>query len=70
MSENDIVKRIESCADCPFLESLACKLDPEIEIDDETKEDDLPTLCPLLDGMPRSNDNVTVTAAKWLLIKK
>lgn len=66
-SKSDVI-RVECCAECPFKTAgNKCKHSDAVEIDVETMEDDLPTLCPMHNGAAWPHEDTYVMLADWIL---
>lgn len=59
---------VSCCGDCPFrIAGPKCSESTTVEIDEETMEDDLPVLCPMLNAHPRTHEGKTIKLEDWLL---
>jgi hypothetical protein len=67
--ENEIQTiTVQSCAECPFVTPVPmCSESETVEIDPETMDDDVPALCPMMDGNARASGDKWVRLAPWIL---
>jgi hypothetical protein len=58
---------VDNCKGCPFiLNDTACNEDDTVELDPEFIEDDVPSNCPMMDGVTREHDGDWVKLADFL----
>lgn len=59
---------VECCAECPFVTpEPKCGEADVVEIDPETMDGDIPSACPMRNGVPRPNGDKWVKLAQWIM---
>lgn len=59
---------VACCGECPFkTPENKCSEDASVEIDVDTMDDDVPTICPMLSGHARASGDNWVKLEDWIL---
>ncbi len=59
---------VACCAECPFVTpEPKCSESDAVEVDPDTMSDDIPSICPMLNGRPKVHGDKWVKLAGWIL---
>lgn len=66
-NNNEVIK-VQCCAECPFVTpEPKCSESSAVEIDPDMMDDDIPAICPMLNGQTWSHGESWVKLEEWIL---